>query len=122
MPAIQYVRCERPLIHEAERLKRLTHEHNLGFAIYDSIAPASDGPPEAAEVAAAYARAQRQIGIGGIHIAHINKGATEASEQMPFGSVFWFNLARSVWNAKAVTDAMTPAVAFYHRKKRASAR
>jgi hypothetical protein len=118
MPAIHYVRCERPLIYEVDRLKRIRREHDLGFGIFDSIAPAGDGPPEAAEVAAAYSRAQRQIGLGGLHIAHINKGPAETSEQKPFGSAFWFNLARSVWNVKAVTGAAgdTMSIAFYHRK------
>jgi hypothetical protein len=118
MPAIQYVRCDKPLVYEVDRLRRIVREHGLTFAIYDSIAPACDGPPEAAEVAAAYNRAQRQIGIGGIHIAHINKGPTDASELKPFGSAFWFNLARSLWNVKAVTGTAgdTMAVAFYHRK------
>ena len=118
MPAVHHVRCDRALVYEVDRLKRIRRDHDLGFAIYDSIAPACDGPPEAAEVAAAYSRAQRQIGIGGIHIAHINKGPTESSEAKPFGSTFWFNLARSVWNVKAVTGAGgdTLSVAFYHRK------
>lgn len=118
MPAIQYIRCERPLVYEVDRLKRIRHDKDLEFLIYDSIAPACDGPPEAAEVAAAYHRARRQIGCGGIDIAHINKGPTDASEQKPFGSAFWFNLARSVWNVKAVpsSDSGTVSVAFYHRK------
>lgn len=49
---------------------------------------------------------------------HIHKGPTDASEQKPFGSAFWFNLARSVWNVKAVPshDPSTVSVAFYHRK------
>lgn len=45
MPLIMYVRCERPLSVEADRLRRVVREHNLQYAIYDSIAFACDGPP-----------------------------------------------------------------------------
>lgn len=97
MPRIIYAKCDRAVIHEVDRLRRIVREHDLGFAIFDSVALATDGPPEAAEAAARYFRAVRQIGIGSLHIAHVTK-LDDADK--PFGSVFWHNGARSTWNVK----------------------
>jgi hypothetical protein len=83
LPRIQYVRCDRALIHESDRLRKVTRDHKLDFAFCDSIAFACDGPPESAEIAGKYFRAIREIGIGTLHIAHITKG--ENADRRPFG-------------------------------------
>jgi hypothetical protein len=98
MPRILYARCERPLAYEIDRLRRTVREQELEYLVYDSVAFACDGPPEAAEIAGRYFRAVRQIGGGSLHIAHVSKG--ENAEQKPFGSAFWHNGARSTWYAQ----------------------
>ena len=103
MPAIWYVRCDRALVYEADRLRRIVKEHDIGYGIFDSIAFACDGPPESAEIASAYFRAVRQIGIGSLHIAHTTKG--DHSDRKPFGSAFWHNGARRTWYVKPSEDA-----------------
>lgn len=117
MPPVVYLRCHRALVHEVDRLSRIAHDERLDFAIYDSVAFACDGPPEAAEVAAAYFRAVRSIGIGSLHVAHVSKA--ENADQRPFGSAFWHNGARSTWFAKLAeaapgTDSIT--VGLFQRK------
>ncbi len=52
MPAIVYIRCDRPLTTEVDRVRRLADDDELTFLIFDSAAFAADGPPEAADVAA----------------------------------------------------------------------
>jgi hypothetical protein len=101
MPEVRYVRCERPLTHEIDRLRRLVRDHAIGYAVLDSVAFGCDGPPEAAEVATTYCRAVRELGIGTLALAHIVKG--ENGDQRPFGSTFWHNSARSTWFVKAAT-------------------
>ncbi len=100
MPPIIYARCERPLVHELDRLRRIVREHEIDFAVYDSIAFACDGPPESAEIAGKYFRAVRQIGPGSLHVAHVNK--SDNGDQKPFGSAFWHNGSRMTWFAKLV--------------------
>src|SRR5688572_10760053 len=92
MPRILYVRCERPLSSEVDRICRIVREHRIQYGIYDSVTFASDGPPEAAEVAGRYFRAVREIGCGSLHIAHVNR--SEENDKKPFGSAFWHNGAR----------------------------
>lgn len=98
MPRILYCRCERPLVYEVDRLRRIVREHEVKYAVYDSVAFAADGPPEAAEVAGRYFRAVRQIGCGSLHVAHVSKAMD--ADKKPFGSTFWHNGARSTWFAK----------------------
>lgn len=101
MPEILYARCERPLIHESDRLRRIARDNNVEYTVFDSVAFACDGPPESAEVAGRYFRAVRQIGGGSLHVAHVSKG--ENGDQKPFGSAFWHNGARSTWYAQLVS-------------------
>jgi hypothetical protein len=98
MPRILYARCERPLVHEADRLRRIVKDEGIEYTVFDSVAFAADGPPEAAEVAGRYFRAIRQIGGGSLHVAHVSKA--ENSDKRPFGSAFWHNGARSTWFAQ----------------------
>ncbi len=117
MPRVLYARCERPLVYEADRLRRIARDGGIDFGVFDSVAYACDGPPEAAEVAGRYFRAVRQIGIGSLHVAHISK--SENADQRPFGSTFWHNSARSTWyvqksNESADGDVLQ--VGLFHRK------
>ncbi len=102
MPQVFYCECQRSLHDEVDRLSKIVRESKLDYAIYDSVAFACEGPPEAAESASRYFRATRRIGIGSLHIAHINK--SDNHDQKPFGSTFWHNGARSTWFVKAVND------------------
>ncbi len=74
-----------------------SREHDIGFLIIDSILPALGGDPLSAEVALAFFGAIRQLGLGTLCVAHITK---DGSEEMPFGSVMFHNLARSTWFVK----------------------
>lgn len=99
LPPVKYVRCERALVHEVDRLRRIVRDEGLQYVAFDSVAFACDGPPEAAEAAAGYYRAVRQLGeIGSLHVAHVTKGDT--GDQRPFGSTFWFNGCRACWFLK----------------------
>jgi hypothetical protein len=102
MPSIRYVRCERPLVHEIDRIRRVIQDEEITFGVFDSVGFACDGPPEAAESALNYFRAWRQLRIGGLHIAHISKA--ENGDQRPFGSAFWHNSARATWYVKQATN------------------
>lgn len=102
MPKILYVRCERPLVDEVDRLRRVVEQKGIEYSIFDSVAYACKGRPEDAEVAGEYFRAVRQIGGGSLHIAHVNK--SETADQKPFGSIFWHNSARSTWYAQRAEE------------------
>lgn len=117
LPDLRYVRCDRPLVHEVDRLRRIIRTDGLTYGLFDSIGFGTLGAPESAEAAMDYCRALRQLGIGALLIAHITKG--DAGDQKPFGSVFWHNSARSTWNIKLAStspDGQTLSLAAFHRK------
>lgn len=117
MPKIIYARCERPLVYEVDRLRRIARDEQIEFAVFDSVAFACDGPPEAAEVAGRYFRCVREIGCGSLHVAHINKG--DNADKKPFGSTFWHNGARATWFARASgssEDTATLTLGLFNRK------
>lgn len=122
MPSILYVRAERPMVAEADRLARLVRDHGVDYLIADSVAFAADGPPEAAEVAASYFRALRRIAVGSLSIAHTTKA--EGADSKPFGSTFWHNGARSTWYAQRSGDDDGPelTVGLFNRKSNSGPR
>jgi hypothetical protein len=117
LPRVRYVRCDRPLVHEADRLRRIIADDSVTYAIVDSVGYATDGPPEAAEGALGYFRALRQLHVGSLSLAHINR--SEQGDQRPFGSVFWSNSFRSVWHLKRTQDTDTGplTIGCFHRKR-----
>jgi hypothetical protein len=115
MPRVYYDRADRPLCYDVDRLRKRIRDEKITFAIFDSIGFATDGAPETAEAALGYFRAARQLGIGGLHIAHVTKqqeGMPDPSK--PFGSVFYHNSARSTWLVKA--DEGSTRIALYQKK------
>jgi hypothetical protein len=115
MPAtLFYKRCARPLVHEVDQLRRIVRLQGIDFAIFDSVGFACHEPPETAAAALGYFQAVRQLGIGGLHIAHISK--SEHGDQRPFGSAFWHNSARATWFLKPTDDAGGKTVGVFNRK------
>lgn len=130
VPVVHYLRCDRPLIDEADRIRREAGRLGIDYLVCDSVGFATPGPPESAEMAVAYFRAVRQIGVGGsLHLAHSTKTTTDDGSEgrkprlrglKPFGSVFWHNSARSSWFARRTDEtddeAPTVVVGLYHQK------
>ena len=117
MPDVLYARCDRPLVAEVDRLRRIVSDQALDYILFDSVAFACDGPPESAEAAANYFRAVRSLGVGSLHVAHVNR--SENGDQKPFGSAFWHNGARSTWfvsKSADDADAGTLTVGLFNRK------
>lgn len=115
---LYYIRCDRPLVHETDRIVRLIREHKCNYVICDSIGFAVDGPAESQEGAAAYFRAIRQLGVGSLNIAHTPKRTEEGQDAQIFGSTFFRAGARSVWfiDATRQTGENWLKIALHHRK------
>jgi hypothetical protein len=121
LPIVHYLRCDRPLVAEVDRLSREVHRLAIDYLICDSVGFATAGPPESAEHATAYCRALRQIGVGSLNLAHTNR--SENNGEKPFGSSFWHNSARSTWffkQASASVDGRTVTVGLFNKKSNLS--
>jgi hypothetical protein len=117
MPDILYYRAERPLVAEADTLKRMIRAERVDYVIIDSVVFALAGPPESAETAAGYFGALRALGVGSLSLAHITKA--EGGDQKPFGSAFFHNGFRSTWFVQRAGDQIDPRavrIGLFHRK------
>jgi hypothetical protein len=117
MPDVRYIRCDRPLVHAVDRVRRIIQHERFTYTFFDSVGYGTAGAPESAEAAMDYCRAVRQLGIGTNHSAHVSK--SESGDQRPFGSTFWHNSARAIWNIKLANtspDGQTLNLAAFDRK------
>jgi len=97
---ILYRHMTSPLSDEVEQLQRIIHDKNIGLSIIDSLGPAARGNLNDPEPAIKYHAALRQLGITSLTLAHTAKDQLTKKRTI-FGSVFFTNLARSVWECKS---------------------
>lgn len=117
---VNYRQQLRSVVDDIEELKRLRESLGARLVVYDSAAPACGGDPNDAAVATALMNAMREIGGTRLLVAHVTAASAQRTEGVvrPFGSTFFWNLGRSLWEVQATEarDDGTRAVAFYHRK------
>lgn len=97
---ILYRRMTGTLSDSIEQLQRIIHDKNISLIIVDSLGPAARGNLNDPEPAIKYHAALRQLGITSLTLAHTSKDQFTKKRTI-FGSVFFTNLARSVWECKA---------------------
>lgn len=104
------------------QIKKIIQEHNIGLVIVDSAVSACGGEPEKADVVRRYFNSLASLGVTTLTIAHETKSE---NHQYAFGSVFWFNFPRSIWNVRALhepadgsarVDSHTIETGLFHRK------
>ena len=97
---ILYRRMTGTLVDSIEQLQRIIHNKNIGLIIVDSLGPAARGNLNDPEPAIKYHAALRQLGTTSLTLAHTSKDQLTKKRTI-FGSIFFTNLARSVWECKA---------------------
>lgn len=96
-------------------LKKVIAEHGIGLLVIDSAVQACGGEPEKADVASRYFNALRSLSVPSLTIAHETKLENHA---YPFGSVFFWNAPRNIWNVQCDSDDddRVKQVGLFHRK------
>lgn len=118
---LHYRRMERPLTDDAGALRADASRLGVGLVIVDSLAPACGPEPEGSDAVTRTMNALRAFGptVTRAVVAHVSKAAAEqrGTSAKPFGSVFVWNLARSVWELRRSEDETNDlVVGLYHRK------
>jgi hypothetical protein len=101
---LRYMRLSAPLHKCQDGLRRFAKEHDIGFAVFDSVGFACGNVPEAAESALTYYAAVRRVCAGSLHVAHRSKSG-EQNDRYPFGSIFWHNGCRASWYMEGAEEA-----------------
>lgn len=104
---ILYLHMTDTLSNSVERLRRIVSDRNIGLLISDSLAPASRGNLNDTEPAIKYHAALRDIGITSLTLAHTAKDQLTRQRSV-FGSVYFSNLTRSIWECKAEQEVGEP--------------
>jgi hypothetical protein len=117
-PEVHYVRCDRPLSKDADRLVRIVQDRGCQYVVSDSIGFAADGPAETHEVAMRYFEGLRRLRVGSLSIAHIAKYVDEGQQPTVFGSAFFKAGGRSIWFVHQAQTNPSDAirVGLYHHK------
>ena len=104
-------------IHElVKQIKKIIQKHGIKLVIIDSAALACGGQPEEAGTAIRFFNALAKLNITTLTIAHETKAENKS---YPFGSVFFHNSARNIWNAQVARDdesGDTITTGLFHRK------
>lgn len=97
-------------------LKEKIKQENIEFILIDSAVTACNNEPEKAETVSRFFNALAQLGVTTLTIAHETK--SENHEHV-FGSIFWKNFTRNMWNAqseKNPADQRQISFGLFHRK------
>jgi len=100
---VPYRRCALPLADDLEAIQKVIREVKAGCIIVDSVAAASGGDLNAADVAIRLFTAIRQLNVSSVLIAHTAKDQ-EGKKHSIYGSAFFNNYARQVWYMKREND------------------
>lgn len=115
--SIIYRRQTYPLAGDIEKILEVVDEHQIGFIIVDSLGAACGGDLNSAEVATHFFGAIRRLPTTTLMISHVSKNPLTKS-RTPYGSVYFFNFARNVFEVKKIQEAGADdiSVGLFHRK------
>jgi hypothetical protein len=99
-----YRRCELPLHQEAHQIAHEVAQKQIRLVIVDSAAMACGGELSSPDAAITLQRALRKIGCASLVLAHTSKSVQEGQERTAFGTVFFRELARNVWELTKADD------------------
>lgn len=118
IPPIIYRRMNRSLPADVDAVLDVITDHNIGHVVIDSAGPACGGRPEDADATLAFFEALRSLETSALILAH---EAKNGNGKTPFGSVYWWNMSRTVWQMEQERELGSPHIdiAMHHRKANA---
>jgi len=107
-----------PLASCAAEIRREITAREIGVVIVDSLGPATGGEIERSSDPVAFFNALNSLGVASLLISHVAKPADSEKMRTPYGSVYYFNLARSIWEVRLASEEGSDqrTLALYHRK------
>jgi len=107
-PPIHYRRMTASLPQATDAVHKWIQKLSIGMVIVDSLGMAGDGPPEESGTALGLARAINGLGVPVLAIHHKRKkqnGEGQGSQrERLFGSVYYANFARLIWELDGEKD------------------
>ncbi|OPZ79027.1 MAG: hypothetical protein BWY79_00585 [Actinobacteria bacterium ADurb.Bin444] len=111
-PPIYYRKMQTSLPQAAAAIRKEIARLGIGLVIVDSLGAAGDGPPEEAATVIPLFTAINRLEVPTLCVHHKRKGsARENQKDRLFGSVYYANAARIVWDCEAVVDPVDDKIA-----------
>jgi hypothetical protein len=96
-----YRECTLPLVDDIESIQEIVVENGIGLIIVDSLGVALGGSDlNDAVTATSFFSVLRRLKVTSLILTHLSKESLNNKHTSPFGSVFFYNLARSVWEVR----------------------
>lgn len=113
---LRYRRCTIPLLSDAEKIKELIVESNVDTIVVDSAGAACGSDMNDAMSANQIALILRSFETTNILISHTSK--SNGPKKTPYGSVYFINNARSLWEIRKSNENREDEVSIgiFHRK------
>ena len=113
---INYRRCDIPLSEDVDQIQACITDKDIEILVIDSLAAAAGGNLNEAQIAIDFFTSLRQLKTTSLILAHTSKDRENVKSI--YGSVFFTNYARSVWELKRVADGIPDSIKIgaYHRK------
>lgn len=107
-----------PLVNALEEIRTVVHDQDIGIVVIDSLGPATGGDIERAPDPVSFFNALNSLEVSSLLIGHVAKGQDEDKARTPYGSVYYYNLARSIFEVRLSSDPDSDErrMALYHRK------
>jgi len=111
---LTYRHCALPLAEDLNEIRRIVLEGDIKLIIVDSLGAACGGDMNSAEVATRFFSAIRQLPVTPLLISHVSKEVEK--EKTPFGSVYFYNYARNVYQLRKHEEEDEITLGLWHKK------
>ena len=113
---IAYRRCSRTFAQDTEQIRAVVLSGGYDYLIIDSLGPACGGDLNMPQPALEFFESLRSLNVSSLIIAHTAKGNAGRSRRSVFGSSFFENAARSIWEINADKEEGILRVVLTHSK------
>ena len=101
---IAYRHCDRPLADDLDAIEGLLMDTGAKLLVVDSIGVALGADPSDPGKAVPFFGLLRELNVTSLLVHHEAKGDMTGKSRTPYGSVYFENLARSVWHLDRVQE------------------
>jgi hypothetical protein len=117
-PDIAYRRCYAPLSDDIQALQRIVADKAIDYIVVDSLSGACGDDLTLQSVAAKFFQSLAGLRVGSLLITHTAK--SEDRKATAFGSAYWRNYARSLFELRQADGDDTVNLGLFHRKMNAA--
>lgn len=113
---IAYRRCSRTLAQDVEQVRAVIAAGGYDYLLIDSLGFACGGDLLSAQPALEFFEALRSLNVSSLIVAHTAKGNAGRARRSIFGSSYFENAARSIWEVNSEAEEGSLRVVLTHSK------